>query len=88
VAIAVDCPHCGKQLRVKDELAAARKVPQCQQRSDSSGKRRCRGGWFGAGKSRWFGAGKARSQGSESESGARGQEQGQGTGDRQLRRCR
>jgi predicted Zn finger-like uncharacterized protein len=32
VAIAVECPHCGKQLRVKDELAGRKgKCPQCSQ---------------------------------------------------------
>ena len=31
MAIAVDCPHCGKQLKVKDELAGRKgKCPQCQ----------------------------------------------------------
>jgi hypothetical protein len=31
VAIAVDCPHCGKQLRLKEELAGRKgKCPQCQ----------------------------------------------------------
>jgi hypothetical protein len=31
VAIAVDCPHCGKQLKVKEELAGRKgKCPQCQ----------------------------------------------------------
>lgn len=30
--IAVECPHCGKQLRVKEELAGRKgKCPQCQQ---------------------------------------------------------
>jgi len=32
VFIAVECPHCGKQLRVKEELAGRKgKCPQCQQ---------------------------------------------------------
>src|SRR4051812_50124886 len=31
VAIAVECAHCGKQLKVKDELAGKKgKCPQCQ----------------------------------------------------------
>jgi len=31
VAITVDCPHCGKQFRLKDELAGRKgKCPQCQ----------------------------------------------------------
>ena len=54
MTIAVECAHCGKLLKVKDELAGKKgKCPQCQKvLTNSRGRRRRRRGWSGGRKNR------------------------------------